>query len=124
LAAKGDYARALAELERGRPDDERRTGYLSFRGYIEAAAGDPRALQTLAELRARAQSAYVSPYYFALIYTALGDRDEALAELQRAHAEQDTTMTSVNVDPRFASLRTESRFLAIVGAMRFPAFRR
>lgn len=124
LAAKGDTGGALAELERGRLDPDRRTGYLSFRGYIEAAAGDPRASDTLGELRAHAQSAYVPPYYFALIYTALGRRDEALAELQRAQAEQDTTMTSVNVDPRFATLRADPRFQAIVSAMRFASGQR
>ena len=124
LAASGDYAGALAELERAAIDEKRRTGYLSFRGYIQAAAGDPRARQTLAELQARAQSTYVTPYYFALIYTALGQRDDALAELQRAHAEQDITLTVVNVDPRFASLRTDPRFQVILSSMRFPARQR
>lgn len=120
LAGRGDFAEALARLDGASISEERRTAYLSFKGYIEAAAGDPRARQTLVELQARAQTTYVTPYYLALIYTALGQRDEALAELQRAHAEQDITLTAVNVDPRFAALRADSRFQAIVSSMRFP----
>jgi tetratricopeptide (TPR) repeat protein len=123
LAARGDFGAALAELDRG-VNEKRRTGYLGFRGYIEALAGDPRARQTLTELQAHAQQNYVPPYYFALVYTALGQPDDAIRELQRAHAEQDTTLTSVNVDPRFAPLRADARFQAIVQAMRLPPPRR
>jgi serine/threonine-protein kinase len=125
LAGKGEFSAALAELERVRPLGKiSPSSYLSFRGAIEAAAGDPRARETLAELRDLARTEYVTPYYFALIHTALGQRDEAIQELQRAYAEQDATLGSVNVDPRFASLRSDPRFQALVSSMRFPAPRR
>jgi tetratricopeptide (TPR) repeat protein len=123
LAAEGQTAEALAELERARPDVSRGS-YLSFRGYIEAIARDPRARQTLAELHDTALREYVTPYYFALIYTALGQPENAILELERAYAEQDSTLGSVNVDPRFDPLRTEPRFRALIEAMRFPAARR
>ena len=120
LAAKGQSTAGLAELERARPDLTP-ASYLSFRGYIEAAGGDPRARETLAELRVEAEREYVTPYYFALIHAALGDRENAIAELQRAHGEQDSTLGSVNVDPRFSSIRSDPRFQALIAAMRFPA---
>jgi hypothetical protein len=93
---------------------------LSFRGAIEAAAGSPAARRTLIELREVAKTEYLSPYYLALIHAALGERDRALDELERAYNEQDTTLGSVNVDPRFAALRSEPRFRALVARMRFP----
>jgi len=123
LGATGRTGEALAELERARPDIS--TGsYLSFRGYIEAAGGDPRARQTLAELTQLARREYVTPYYFAVIHATLGQRDAAIAALQRAHAEQDSTLGSINVDPRFDAIRSDERFQAMVRAMRFPQPRR
>jgi len=123
LGATGRTEEALAELERARPDISSGS-YLSFRGYIEAAAGDPRARQTLAELTDVGKNEYVTPYYFALIHTALGQRDHALAALQLAYSQQDSTLGSINVDPRFDPIRSDERFQAIVRAMRFPQPRR
>jgi len=123
LAGQRRFAEALTELERARADLSRGS-YLSFRGYIEAAAGDPNARQTLAELKDVARTDYVTPYYFALIYTALGQQDDAIAELQRAYAEQDSTLGSINADPRFAPIRSDVRFQKIIDQMRFPAPRR
>ena len=119
LAMKGQYDEALTELEKARRDLSLGS-YLSFRGYIEAAAGNPQAQQTLAALHETAKSEYVTPYYFALIYTALSQREKALTELERAYLEQDSTLGSVNVDPRFAPIREEPRFRTLVTRMRFP----
>ena len=119
LAGNRQYNEALAEVERARTDISNGS-YLSYRAYIEAAAGDPHARATLTELRSVAQHEYVTPYYFALIYTALGQTDNAVAELERAHNEQDATLGSVNVDPRFEPIRSDPRFQAIIRAMRFP----
>ena len=123
LAAKGQYDEALAELERVRGGISPTT-YLSFKGYIEAASGDREAANTrLQELRRLASASYVSPYYLALIYTALGQKAEALSELERSHAEQDSTLVTVNIDPRFDPLRGEDRFRALVARMHFPGTR-
>jgi len=119
LAASGQHAEALTELARtkGRISD---VSYLSFRGQIEAAAGHRRqADRTLQELRIPRRE-YVPPYYLALIHTALGRKPEALAELERAYVEQDSTLVSVDIDPRFDALRDEPRFQALVARMRFP----
>ena len=121
LAATGHHDEALAELEKARADISPGS-YLSFRGYIEALAGDPRASETLAELRRISATEYVTPYYFALIHAALGQRQAALTELERAYVEQDATLGSINVDPRFQPpLRADPRFEAIIARMRFPS---
>jgi tetratricopeptide (TPR) repeat protein len=121
LAATGAYDEALTELRRA----ERSVSpgpYLSFRAAIEAAAGQTdRAEASLRDLRALSSTTYVSPYYVALIDTALGRRDEALSELERAYQEQDSTLVSVNIDPRFDPIRSDPRFAALIKKMRFPA---
>jgi tetratricopeptide (TPR) repeat protein len=120
LAATGQYDAALGQLQRAERGLSRES-YLSFRAYIEAAAGDTAQAETsLRELRALSSSTYVSPYYLALIYTALGRHDEALSELERAYQEQDSTLVSVNIDPRFDPIRSDPRFGALITRMRFP----
>jgi tetratricopeptide (TPR) repeat protein len=118
LAATGQYTEALSELAktRGRISE---VSYLSFRGHIEAAAGQRRqAERTLADLRAPRRE-YVPPYYLALIYTALGRTPEALSELERAYLEQDSTLVSVNIDRRFEPLYDEPRFKELIKKMKF-----
>lgn len=121
LSGKGLHAEALTELETSRQGISEAT-YLSFKGHIQAASGDQAgALATIAELRRLAARTYVSPYYLALIYAALERQAEALAELERSHAEQDSTLVSVNIDPRFDPLRQEPRFKALLSRMGFPS---
>lgn len=124
LAGLGQYTEALEELERARPRVPL-VSYLGFRGAIEAAAGRRgQARRTLAELRELSQDDYVPPYALALIYTALGQIDAALTQLEEGYRQQDTTMVSVNIDPRFEPLRKEPRFKALMAKMRFPSAER
>lgn len=71
------------------------------RGEAEAA---------LAELEQRRATEYVDAYYMALLRDALGERDAAFAELERACEEGSTALPIVNVDPRMDSLRADPRF--------------
>jgi Tfp pilus assembly protein PilF/TolB-like protein len=120
LAGLGQYREALAELERARPRISH-SAYLGFRGPIEAAAGHRgEAERVLAELRALPTGEFVSPYYLALIHTALGQNAEALDELERSYLQQDSTLVTVNIDRRLEPLRHEPRFKALVLKMRFP----
>jgi serine/threonine-protein kinase len=120
LAQLGQFSEALTELERARPRIST-LSYLAFRGGIEALAGQrANAEATMAALRDLGRTQYVPPYYLAIIHTALGENDQALTELEKGYAEQDTTMVTVNIDPRFAPLRNEPRFKTLMAKMRFP----
>jgi eukaryotic-like serine/threonine-protein kinase len=55
----------------------------------------------------------VPSYYFALVYTGLGDHDQALRYLERAYDERSTVLAYLLIDPRFAPLRNDPRFLAL-----------
>ena len=56
---------------------------------------------------------YVDAYYVALLLDALGNRDDAMAELQRAVEENSATLYMVDVDPKIEPLRTDPRFSSI-----------
>jgi tetratricopeptide (TPR) repeat protein len=68
------------------------------------------ALKTLAELQKISEQHYVPPASIAIIYAALGDKDQAFAWLQKADKERDGLLTRLRVDPRFDSLRSDPRF--------------
>jgi hypothetical protein len=71
-------------------------------------------------MRRLAATEYVPPYALALIHTALGQTSDALTQLEEGYRQQDTTMVTVNIDPRFEPLHEEPRFKALIASMRFP----
>jgi tetratricopeptide (TPR) repeat protein len=78
------------------------------------------ARKVLDELNEVSKRVYVSPYNVALIYAGLGEKDQALAWLERAFAERSTSMPYLKVDPEFDSLRSEPRFQTLLRRMNFP----
>ena len=52
-------------------------------------------------------------YWFALLYTGLGQRDSAIRYLERAYQERSTVLAYLPIDPRLAPLRDDPRFLAL-----------
>jgi tetratricopeptide (TPR) repeat protein len=118
LAEQGRYAEGLEHLRRAAPSVPAKT-YLSFAAYVQALSGDRAAAeQSLREIDA--SEGYVPPYYLALVYTALGQNDRAVRELQRAVREQDATVVNLKIDPRFDRIRSTPGFQALLRALRFP----
>jgi hypothetical protein len=64
----------------------------------------------LQKLLRQTNVAYISPYQFALIHAGLGEKDKAIKNLERAHAERSLSPASFRFDPRLENLRTEPRF--------------
>ena len=52
-------------------------------------------------------------YYFALVHAGLGQRSEALRDLERAYEERSTVLAYLMIDPRLAPLRDDPRFHAL-----------
>jgi len=74
-------------------------------GRCLAIAGQKaEALAILRELESLRQTEYVDAYYLALLQEALGRRDEAMRELERALDENSCVLFMVDVDPRMQSL--------------------
>jgi hypothetical protein len=57
---------------------------------------------------------YVITYRIARIHTALGQRDQAFAVLERAYENRDWFLPRLKVDPAFDSLRDDPRFKDIL----------
>jgi hypothetical protein len=62
--------------------------------------------------RARAGE-YVSHYSLATIQAGLGNDDQAIAELEKAYIERAPAMFVMKLEPVFARLRSDPRFVAV-----------
>jgi len=76
------------------------------------------AQKILAELNQIRKTQYVDAYYMALLLDALGDRDQAFQELERAYHEKSVALFMLDVDPKLDDLRQDARF----GALREKIF--
>ncbi|HWC65740.1 MAG TPA: tetratricopeptide repeat protein, partial [Thermoanaerobaculia bacterium] len=112
LSEIGRHAEAIAEMEKA---SSRGSDYLAGLGYVYGRAGmRPEALRALAKLEALARSSYVPPYHFAWIYTGLGDRDRAIAELEQVYREHTQHVVDFKTVPMFDPLRSDPRFEDLV----------
>jgi len=110
----GRCPEALAVLQSS--SDQHVAALGGIRGYTYAKCG--RRAQAQAELeRFRVQARegrYVSAYVLAVIYAGLGDTDQAMAELEKAYVEHTWAMYMIRVEPAFAALHSDPRFIALV----------
>ncbi len=80
-----------------------------------AMAGRPEeARRVLAELEAQTPARYVMPLEMASAYEALGERETAITWAERALKERSHWLVAADTDPRFESLRGDSRFAAVL----------
>jgi eukaryotic-like serine/threonine-protein kinase len=85
------------------------------RAHVLAAAGQhEEARAILAEIIKRRDEQWVTAYEIAVIYSLLGDPDNALRWLQQAEREHAVGFTFVRVDPHLENLRSDPRFAELV----------
>jgi hypothetical protein len=51
------------------------------------------------------------------VYAALGDKDQAFAQLQQAYSQRTFFLDFLKVDPELDSLRSDPRFQDLLGRM-------
>ncbi|HYR31574.1 MAG TPA: tetratricopeptide repeat protein, partial [Gemmatimonadales bacterium] len=114
LASQGHYDAAINEISTA----ARQWGDTAFARRIHgnrgragyAAARLLEATLALDVLRTRAQREFVPPVSFADAYMQLGQREEAMAWLQRAFVDRDVSLPLVNCRPEYVPLRADPRF--------------
>jgi eukaryotic-like serine/threonine-protein kinase len=115
------HARAIEELQKAVEFSGRSTQFLSYLAYVFARAGRAEeARATLLELERLSQTRYVSSYFLAPAYVALGDADRAFQCLEEAFAERSNALTYLKVDPKLDDLRGDPRFTDLVRRVGLP----
>ena len=83
-------------------------------GNLEAAATILNKMLTVAETR------YVKPYYIAMCYAAVGDKDKAFEWFNRSLEERNEWLIWFGTEPKLKSFRSDPRFLEILKKTRNP----
>jgi tetratricopeptide (TPR) repeat protein len=112
---KGMYDEALAELRRAKGATVEARALMA---YTYAVSGQRRqATRVLAELLELTKQQYVPPFHIATIYAGLGDKDRALAWLEKAYEQHDFWLRLLKVEPSLDSLRPDPRFQDLLNRM-------
>lgn len=115
----GRYADAVVEFRKASELSGGSQQAVSMLGFALARAGrKPEAQAMLMSLLARSKHEYLPATSIATIYSGLGDNDHALEWLERGYAARDVRMTFLRVDHRWDSLRSDPRFVSLMGKMR------
>ncbi|HJQ22997.1 MAG TPA: tetratricopeptide repeat protein [Blastocatellia bacterium] len=115
------YEQAIALYRKGMKQAEGNSQLIAALGHAEALAGErDKALKALAELREMSRHRYVSPYWFAVIYLGLGDKDQTFAWLEKAYQERSYSLLWLKVEPLFDSLRSGARFQDLLRRVGLP----
>ncbi len=118
---QGYFTEAIAILGHSSElDDNPRTR--ASLGVAYAFAGkETEAEKILISLREESEKRYVSDYYIAAIYVALGDNTRALRYFEKAYADRSEGLVWLRVDPRFDSIRADKRFDAFIRKVGIPS---
>jgi serine/threonine-protein kinase len=115
---KGMYKEALAAYQRAAELEVDSGETVVMLGHLHAVSGNKaeanRVLETLREQYKRHQ---VSAYDPAIIYAGLGEREQALEWLGRAHEERTGGLLLLKAEPIFDGLRPDPRYAELLRRM-------
>jgi serine/threonine-protein kinase len=118
---QGKYAEAIAEFKQvinltsGKP-----LGVAALARAYALAGQRADAQKLLGQLQEQAKVRYVSPASIAVIFAALGEKDQALTWLDKAEKEHDGVIVRLKVDSRYDSLRSDPHFADLVRRIGMP----
>jgi len=116
---KGQYQQAIAEFQKALKLSPGDTFALGQLGQAYALAGQKsEATRILNTLKERSRQGYVRAYDLAAVATGLGDKDQALAWLEKAYQDRAEWLTWAKVEPWMDPLRSDPRFQDLLRRMR------
>ena len=120
LFQKGDYSAGIEEFEKAKAMEPIPLS-IGLLGHAYAKAGrKDEARKLLAELKELSKRRYVAPYWIAMIYVGLDEKDEAFAWLEKAYQERSWFLVWIKMDPQVDSLRSDARFIDLMRRVGFP----
>ena len=114
----GDFEESLAAFQRAiqlTPNSPRMRAGLAR--SLAMSGKNKEAQQILQELQGLSEKRYVSPFELASVHFALGQRDVGFEWLKKAFQDRCFELISINVDPRFDSIKSDPRFTPLHGQM-------
>jgi TolB-like protein/Tfp pilus assembly protein PilF len=115
----GDLPHAVEELQKASKLVENEIPWPSAElGGLYARMGKrAEAERILADLDRWSKRTYVPPYFFAIVYSGLGKKDQAFASLEKAYTDHSMVLAALNVDPHFDLLHSDPRYRDLLHRM-------
>jgi tetratricopeptide (TPR) repeat protein len=105
------FTQALAQIESWHRLNGEGPWYWSWQAYIYGRAGQTeRARRELEKLEKVSRHEQVNPVIMLWAHLGVGDKEEALADLEKAYSEHFNILTTLKVEPAFDPLRSDPRF--------------
>jgi TolB-like protein/Flp pilus assembly protein TadD len=107
----GDFDESLAAFQRAiqlTPNSPRMRAGLAR--SLAMCGKNKEAQEILVELQSLSEKRYVSPFELASVHFALGQADIGFEWLKKAFQDRCFELISINVDPRFDAIKSDSRF--------------
>jgi Tfp pilus assembly protein PilF len=119
---KGDFGLAIPELRKAVDLSHGTPLMVSALANVYARSGNKaEAEKLLADLVSESKKQYVSPYYFAVVYVGLGEREKAMDWLEKAYADRSNGLVFLKVEPELDDLRSNPRFVILRQKLNFPS---
>jgi serine/threonine-protein kinase len=119
---QGQFDRAITEFQKAIAVQTLALTYrLAELAHAYAAAGKSKeARRVLAQMKRASQHSFVPSYDLAIVYSGLGEKDEAFRCMDRAFNERPSDMANIKVDPRLDVLRADPRYNVLLRRMGLP----
>ena len=93
-------------------------GTLAFH-YARADRKD-EARKLLQDLLEEAKERYVTPYWIAMIYVGLDEKDKAFEWFEKAYEERSWFLIFIKMDPLMDSVRSDPRYISLIQRIGYP----
>jgi tetratricopeptide (TPR) repeat protein len=117
--AKGMYNEAIADYQRYISLGDTSMSTQCYLGYALSQAGRKPEAQAILE-KAKTTREYVSPAELAVLHAGLGDKEAAIASLEKAYAAHDLQLQFLKTDPHYDTLRNDPRFVELMKKVGLP----
>ncbi|HET8674150.1 MAG TPA: tetratricopeptide repeat protein, partial [Blastocatellia bacterium] len=115
---QGKYGEAIAEFQKAREFSGTNTETIAVLGHALAVSGKSgEAQRVLDELKSMSKQRYVPPYNIAILYAGLGEKEQAIAWLEKGYEDRDVRLVFLKVEPKWDALRADQRFIDIIRRM-------
>ncbi len=116
--AKGMYVESLAISEK---TSHSNFSLLAALGYAYAKSGRRKEAEAVInQWKEFEKTKYVANYWVAIVYAALGDKEAAFAELEKAYRAHDWFLQRIKTDPFIDTLRDDPRLKDLVQRIGLP----
>ncbi len=114
LEGKGELSAAMAEYEKAMASSDDPIAP-AYSGHLNGKLGrHDEAIKILRKLEEKSRSEYVDPYYLAIVYLGLGQREQALSYLEKSYDDRNgNNLEYIRIDPFLDPLRGDPRFEAL-----------